>query len=339
MHSETLIPVSKSALVNNALIEAFGATTIDNIRQIDRGRSSALVLRIEVAGGAYLMKIATRRYAMMDPSRQFVCMNASSDAGIAPKVRYFSIEDGISISDFITDVPQPAIDALTRVPAILRQLHALPPFPHVEKGLNTSCIFLLIQGPMLDGFLARFRTGSLLTVAECDQLLACHAEIAAIYPRPEADMVSCHNDLFKPDNILFDGERLWLTDWDTAFLNDRYADLAAAANLLVFSDEDERRYLSAYFGTEPNDYQLARLFLMRQLTHIFYAMAFLGPGATEDSSTMNFREFHQGLWNGDFDLAEASRKAACGRVHLQQLFEDIASPRYRDSLRLVTAKH
>ena len=72
-------------------------------------------------------------------------------------------------------------------------------------------------------------------------------------------MVSSHNDLFKPDNILFDGKRVWLVDWEAAFLNDRYADLAVAANLVVTNNAEERVYLQEYFGGPPDQYQLAVL--------------------------------------------------------------------------------
>ena len=46
-------------------------------------------------------------------------------------------------------------------------------------------------------------------------------------------MAPGHNDPFKPDNMLFEGNRLWLVDWEAAFQNDRYADLAVVANMIV----------------------------------------------------------------------------------------------------------
>ena len=55
-------------------------------------------------------------------------------------------------------------------------------------------------------------------------------------------MVSCHNDL-KPDNILFDGERAWLVDWEAAFLNNRYTELSVVANFLITNDNEEKDYL------------------------------------------------------------------------------------------------
>ena len=100
-------------------------------------------------------------------------------------------------------------------------------------------------------------------------------------------MVSCHNDFFKPDNILFDGDRVWLVDWEAAFRNDRYAELAVVANLLVSSDEEERTYLQSYFGQPADEYQRARFFLMQQVAHIFYGLVFLlqgSPGVPVDLS-------------------------------------------------------
>ena len=54
------------------------------------------------------------------------------------------------------------------------------------------------------------RAAKFLPERETEELLACHAQLAAVYPSHDPDMVSSHNDLFKPDNILFDGHRVWL---------------------------------------------------------------------------------------------------------------------------------
>jgi thiamine kinase-like enzyme len=62
-----------------------------------------------------------------------------------------------------------------------------------------------------------------------------YSRVAHVYPRhDESNWVSSHNDL-KPENILFDGNRVWLVDWEAAFLNDRYVDLAVVANFAVNS--------------------------------------------------------------------------------------------------------
>lgn len=56
----------------------------------------------------------------------------------------------------------------------------------------------------------------------------------------------------------------WLVDWQAAFVNDRYFDLAVAANFVVTSDGDECTCLEQYFGQRPDKFQRARFFLMLQ---------------------------------------------------------------------------
>jgi thiamine kinase-like enzyme len=47
-------------------------------------------------------------------------------------------------------------------------------------------------------------------------------------------MVSCHSDP-KPENILFDGQRVWLVDWHAAIVNDRYFDLLSGDIMIACS--------------------------------------------------------------------------------------------------------
>jgi hypothetical protein len=49
-------------------------------------------------------------------------------------------------------------------------------------------------------------------------------------------------------------------DWDAAFLNDRYVDLAIAANFFVSNEQQEKMLLGAYFGAGLNSYNGARFF-------------------------------------------------------------------------------
>jgi thiamine kinase-like enzyme len=224
------------------------------------------------------------------------------------------------------------------VPEVLRSLHALPPF--ARAPFNTTSTFLLNQGPALDGFLQKFREAKLLTTADSEELFARYAEVAAVYPWDDAGMVSSHNDLFKPDNMLFDGQRVWLVDWEAAFLNDRYTDLAVVANLVVTSETEEGEYLERYFGAPPTRYQRARFFLMQQLSHIFYTLGFLylgSLGTTVDwSETVPaYNDFQRRFWAGEIEVVEPQMKIAYGRVHWAQLREDVRRPRYREALQIV----
>lgn len=247
-----MIPQEKSEAVTRGLQQAFGVSEIDDISRITRGHTASLVFRIVVRGSPYLLKIITRAE---DPSRHYTCMKAAAESGIAPHVWHTNTEEKISITDYVEAEPLTRSEARLRLPVLLRRLHALPPF--ARAPFNTTCTFLLGKGPAHNGFIEKFRAANLLPRAASEEFFARVAELGAVYPYDDTEMVSSHNDLFKPDNILFDGQHVWLVDWEAAFLNDRYADLAVIANQLVSNDEEERVYLADYFGSPPNEYQLA----------------------------------------------------------------------------------
>jgi thiamine kinase-like enzyme len=334
-----MIPQEKSDAVFQGLREAFGVTSFDDIRRLTGGRSPGIhVFRIVVQGHPFLLRIIMRTD---DPTRHFTCMRAAAEAGLAPQVWYTSIPDRISITDFVEAVPFPRTNAPRRMAATLRTLHALTPFPTVPNHINTSCMFLINKGPAVDDFIGKVQAANIFSKSESEELFARYEQLAAVYPLHDPDMVSSHNDLFKPDNILFDGDRVWLVDWEAAFLNDRYADLAVVANLVVTNEAEESIYLQEYFGQPPDAYQLARFFLMQQIAHVFYAIAFLWAGSlggpvSQGENAPQWREFHRQFWTGAVKLEDNQMKTAYGRVHLEQLLQNVREPRFNEAMRVIS---
>jgi aminoglycoside phosphotransferase (APT) family kinase protein len=339
-----MIPQEKSAAVTRGLREAFGVTEFEDIRKMTKGHTSALVFRIVVKGRPYLLRIIMHTNSMIGPTRQFTCMKAAAAAGLAPHVWCTSTEDQISITDFVEEAPFPATEALVRMPTVLRTLHTLPRFPEGVHAFDTSCMFLLHKGTAVEGFFRKFQEANILSQGESEELFAWHAQVSAIYPHHDPDMVPSHNDLFKPDNILFDGRRVWLVDWEAAFLNDRYADLAVVANLVVTNDAEERLYLEEYFGQPPDPYQLARFFLMQQVVHMFYATVFLLLGSSGEPVDLSekapeFEVFHRRMWAGEVNLADKDTKIVYGRVHWERLVQNMRRTRFHEALRIVAERH
>jgi hypothetical protein len=327
-----MIPQGKSAAVLRGLHEAFGATDIDDVRSVPGGLSSDLVFRIVVQGCPYLLRIMTRMDERMDPERIFACMRAASEAGLAPCLRYSNAGDGVSITDFVEAAPFPATQALVRLPGTLRRLHALPPFPKTFNYVTAH-----------NGFIWRFRKAGLLPKGEVEEVFTRYEQVCAAYPRLDSDMVSCHSDL-KPENILFDGERVWLGGWQAALVNDRYFDLAVAANFVVTGNADEWTYLEQYFGLAPDGYQRARFFLMRLVVHMLSSSVFLllgsggkPPGQREELPS--FEEFHRRVWAGEVDLADNDLKIVYGMVHWEQLLQNVRRTRFDEALGIVSERN
>ena len=327
-----MIPEEKNAGVVRALRETFDVTEFEDIRRMTKGLSSDLVFRIVVHGSPYLLRIMTRIDERMDPSRIFACMSAAAEAGLTPYVRYASTEDGTSITDFVEAMPFSPAFALIQLPGTLRRLHALPSFPKAFNYVTAH-----------KGFIWRFRKAGLLQEGETEEVFTRYEQVSAVYPRLDSDMVSCHMDL-KPENLLFDGQRLWLVDWQAAFVNDRYFDLAVAANFLVADEADELTYLGQYFGRRPDEYQRARFFLMRQVLHMLSATVFLllgsaGKPINLSTELPSFRDFHRRIWAGEVNLADNDLKVVCGMVHWEQLLQNMRQTRFEEALRIVSNRH
>jgi thiamine kinase-like enzyme len=62
------------------------------------------------------------------------------------------------------------------------------------------------------------------------------------------DLVFGHNDLL-PANLIDDGARLWLVDWEYAGFNSPLFDLANLASNCALDEADERWLLESYFAT------------------------------------------------------------------------------------------
>lgn len=327
-----MIPPEKTAAVNRALQEVFGSSPLEDIRRMTKGLSSDLVFRIVVPGSPFLLRCMTQINETNDPGRVFACMQIAADAGLAPRVLYANAGDGLAIIDWIETAPFSTRQALAHLPAALRKLHSLPPFPKAFNYVTAHKFFIW-----------RLRSSGLLPQAEIEEAFHGYERICAVYPRLAGDLVSCHMDL-KPENILFDGSRVWLIDWMAASVNDRYFDLAIVANFVVHSEADEPAFLGRYLGRMPDEYERARLFLMAQVLHLLAAAVFLLLGSqgqpiarTEDS--LSFRDFHDKVWAGEIGLADNPPKIAYCLVHWQRLLQNIRQPRFTASLRTVAERN
>lgn len=76
------------------------------------------------------------------------------------------------------------------------------------------------------------------------------------------DFAFGHNDLLAA-NILDDGKRLWLIDWDYAGFNTPLFDLGGLASNNGFSADDERVLLETYFDTAQGEAQMRRYRAMK----------------------------------------------------------------------------
>ncbi|WP_309643552.1 phosphotransferase [Phenylobacterium sp.] len=332
------IPEAKRPAIDRGLTAAFGTTALDSVRPLTGGLSGAAIYKIRVGGIAYLLRVEGSRDAFRDPDRWYGCMRTAAAAYLAPRIRYADAADGVAIMDFIEeqslslDYLGTRDDLIVEAAQTIRALHDAPAFPPLVDYMDG-----------MDGLIAAFLAGGLIAPAALEELWARYALLRAGYRTADGDRVSSHNDL-NPRNILYDGARLWLVDWESSFLADRYVDLATLANVFAHTPEEEALLARTYFGETPDAERQARLFLMRQINHVFYGVIMLSGVAAErpdlretSLEAPRLAEIHEALGTGDFALEPWRGRLAYGKARLNAALEGLRSGRFTEALALVAA--
>ena len=333
--SSDLIPAHRRDDVDRALRHAFGTTAVDDLAVLRGGLSPALVYRAVLRGRPCLIRIETALDGFRDPVRHHACLAIAAEAGIAPPLLFADADAGVVITDFIEARPLGAhpgglAGIVREIAALLARLQRTPVFPPLVDYLDG-----------VDAVIADMLASGVLDQAATAPHFDAYRRIRDAYPRQApAALVSGHNDL-NPGNILYDGRRLWLVDWESAFANDPHADIAAAANFFGVEDGAEDALLGAVLGT-TDDIGRARLRLMRQVCNMFYAAMMLtlvaaarGPEARPiaDLEAPALREVRKGLGDGTVDVARPEGRLLYAKALLNEVKAEAESRAFIDAAR------
>lgn len=175
--------------------------------------------------------------------RELMTARAAYAAGFGPEVRY--AEPGVMVSAFLgakTFAGQDVAAERRRVADLLRRFHREMP------AAVSGSAFLFWPFHVVRDYARTLTTGGSRMVPHLPDYLALAEELeAAQTPLP---FVFGHNDLL-PANLLDDGERLWLIDFEYGGFSTAMFDLAGATSNAGFSPDEVEDFLDAYFGGAP----------------------------------------------------------------------------------------
>jgi hypothetical protein len=266
----TWLPEPLHEVVGAALAAAYPQQAFECLGPVTAGASGAVALRMRSGGRDHLLRVEVNKGRMRNP-HHYRCMIIAAEAGIAPALHYVDAEAGIALMDFIHAVPLAQFPGgrsalMQALGALARELQAAPAFPELwDFRVGTGRLLGLVEQRFAPGLLAPHR-------AAYERLL----ETIAWDP---TNHVSSHNDP-NPQNVLFDGRRLWLIDWEAACRNDPMIDVAILADTLGQAAEDKQALLVAWLGAPASEGDILRLGQLTMLTRLYYAgllFALSGP--------------------------------------------------------------
>jgi len=213
---------------------------------------------VEDASGKYVVRLGedipahhVMRFNELAASR------AAHAAGLSPEVVF--ADEGITVIRLIdsktleeADIGKP--EYLSRIVTLIKRCHETVP-QHLHGPALVFWVFHVIRdyastlkahnSPQLA------KVGKYLEIAK-----GLEADIGPI------ELVFGHNDLMAA-NILDDGQRLWLIDWDYAGFNSPLFDLGGLASNNGLSAKQEQDMLALYYGARPDAALLHRYHAMK----------------------------------------------------------------------------
>jgi len=230
--------------------------------------SGATVYSVETAQGHFVVR---RFHGAREDWRRFAgIQRLAGEHEIAPVLLYVDEPNQITVSQKIAGVsfgsamadPASQRAALHSLTMSLGKLHALPYTNSAARNFGEMSQKIWNEQSRRHGFVP-------WAVGLETQLHSCLDIIAQ-----DGRLVLCHGDL-NPENILWDGNRVWLIDWDMADLSHPYLDLACIANFLSFSNDTAVALLGLQEQSQISEQQKITFNSCRDFARITYGCVFL----------------------------------------------------------------
>lgn len=198
-------------------------------KSFPHGLSGAAVYDVSTDAGDFVVRILVDA-SLEEWQRRISLLRVVADAALAPKLVWVDEGERAIVSPKIaahlsTALSDPAVrpHAIASAVDVLARLHRLAAttFPPVDPVAVARTLWQQQSAK------SHFPAWALPAVALIDR--------AAALLDADPRRVPSHNDM-NPTNVLWDGTRAWLVDWDVSGLNHPYYDLAVLAMFLRLDD-------------------------------------------------------------------------------------------------------
>jgi aminoglycoside phosphotransferase (APT) family kinase protein len=310
--------------VRSALVAAFGSDSVGAVTPVTGGITTASTFRLEARGRHYLLRVEGEPSPLRNP-HQYVSMRIATEAGIAPAIHYIDEAARIVVIDFVDKQPLNTYPGGPRALAqalgeMFSRVQATPVFPYYVNYAD-----------IVARLFAHVRRTGLFAAGLLDAHVERLERLREEYGAGLAGLVSSHNDPV-PANILFDGRRLWLIDWESAYRSDPLVDAAIVSDHFARCRELEDVLFKAWFGRAPDE---ARFATIRALTRLYYAGVMLSASAAASWVTNNTdlsaptpQQFRFAIDEGRLKRGAAETMHILGKMFLASFFSGVAPPEF-----------
>jgi thiamine kinase-like enzyme len=221
---------------------------------------------VQVAGKPYFVSIPGVHSDLLSIPRAVEVENSlrAAETGVSPRILHHLAETGVLVVEWlegrtlsVADMQHPGMPE--RLAAVARRLHGARPF------VNTFDLFRLTEA-----YADALAVHDLKPPPGFPEYAGVLAEIESAVRRHPEPPRPCSND-FCPQNLIDDGERLWLVDFGYSGNNDPCSELGNAACEADYQGKQYEALCAAYFG-EISDRRLSRMHLYAVIADVAWSL-------------------------------------------------------------------
>jgi aminoglycoside phosphotransferase (APT) family kinase protein len=307
-------------MTDHDLTRLLPADRFGNVRSVTsfpHGLSGAAVYDVATDSGDFVVRV-------LDESddeqwrHRIARLRVVAGAGIAPPLAWVDEGARATVSVKIAgQLPAALADPSSRPLAIgslvetLATLHRLPDDGFAPADPVVAARALWNEQHVKPGFPA-WASPAVVQIDRCAQRLD-----------EDLRRVPSHNDM-NPTNVLWDGTRVWLVDWDASGLTHPYYDLAVLSMFIVLDDAVALDLLARQEGAPITSEQAETFRALRQLGAILCGTMFLRLAGDLESvvpqsldETPTLLQFYARLRAGELALRSPSGQAMFGAAMLR----------------------
>jgi len=307
----TVLPPDFVALA--PLLPANVVGTVTAIQQLPKGPSGSAVYAVTSDRGELVLRVQPTHRDAAEWAQQLRVLRRAAAAGVAPELVHVDESARAVVLARASGAPLPVAlrdpaqrgAALAGVALQLRALHAVSP-----DGIEVRDPLAFARA----GYAAQRGRSGFPDLALTPILERIESALAS-----DGRQVVSHNDV-NPGNVLWDGARAWLVDWEVAGLTHPFYDLAALAMFIQLDEPAALELLGIQEGRALAPEEVAAFAALRRLAALLCGITFLGM--VPDLSLLPaepppLAAFYADLRTGAISLADPRGQGAFGLVLLQ----------------------
>lgn len=324
--------------IHLAISKALNTDSWELLHLVNGGYSGAFVYSIKANNQTYIAKLDDLNDKKLDPHRYYPNMLIASEYGITPRIYYSDPAQGITLMEHIQCKPLPVAGpgAVRDHASLIRDLHHMPEF----TGWKT--LDEIVQ------FFLKILPASYLETDIIRSAISTSKRLSSLLSDP-ADDRSCHCDL-NPNNLLYNGRKYYLVDWQASCKRNLYFDLACMAIFFYYFDRDlQNKFLEEYLQRQPTEIEQAKYELMQIFVNIYYGIIFislpflnhqpLDPlSENQVGALSDFNTFMQNIGAGFVNIGQHEVQQQFGHVFLSAGLKATSSEHYNEIISLIKAR-